>query len=115
MAEIAAAGVGFGIPIVGEFYGSRLVAGGGEEDVGVAPLLVRTAADLAQAQHLEERDGVLQRTDADHSVQIFSHWVSSSQRVRDFLRAVLSSSRHPNRFQPRMCTARARFHPVKIR
>jgi hypothetical protein len=61
MAEIAAAGVGLGIPVVGEFHGSRLVAGGGEEHVGVATLLVRTAADLAQAQHLEETDGVLRR------------------------------------------------------
>src|SRR6202049_3655235 len=33
----------------------------------------------------------------------------------NFLRAVLSWSRHPNRLQPRMCTARAHFHPVKIR
>src|SRR5438067_1827278 len=33
----------------------------------------------------------------------------------NFLRAVLSWSRHPNRLQPRMRTARARFHPVKIR
>src|SRR6516165_10214461 len=97
MAEIPAAGVGLGIPIVGEFHGSRLVARGGEEHVGVAALLVRTAADLAQAEHLEEGDSVLQRTNADHSVQIFSHWMSSGQRVRDFLRAVLSSSRHPNR------------------
>src|SRR6516162_5943800 len=29
--------------------------------------------------------------------------------------ALPSWSRHPNRFQPRMCTAGARFHPVKIR
>src|SRR3984893_13108320 len=28
---------------------------------------------------------------------------------------VPSGDRHPNRLQPRMCTARARFHPVKIR
>src|SRR4051794_23515551 len=82
MAEIAAAGVGLGIPIVGEFHGSRLVAGGGEEHVGVAAFLVRTAADLAQAEHLEEGDRVLQRTYADHGVQIFGHWVSSSQRSR---------------------------------
>src|ERR1700746_2403688 len=73
MSEIAAAGVGLGIPIVGEFHGSRLVAGGGEEHVGVAAFLVRTAADLAQAEHLEESDAVLQRTNADHCVQIFSH------------------------------------------
>src|SRR5215831_16025668 len=73
MAEIAAAGVGLGIPIVGEFHGSCLVAGGGEEHVGVAALLVRTAADLAQAQHPEEGDGVLQRTYTDHGVQIFGH------------------------------------------
>src|ERR1700741_117517 len=77
MAAIAAAGVGLGIPIVGEFYGSRLVAGGGEEHVGVAAFLVRTAADLAQAEHLEEADRVLERTYADHRVQIFGHWVSS--------------------------------------
>ena len=56
--------------------------GGGEEHVGVAALLVRTAADLAQAQHLEEGDGVLQRANADHRVQIFSHRVSSGSRVR---------------------------------
>src|SRR5438270_14046596 len=48
--------------------GSLLVAGGGEEHVGVAAFLVRAAADLAQAEHL-----VLQRTDADHRVQIFGH------------------------------------------
>jgi hypothetical protein len=29
--------------------------------------------------------------------------------------AVLSLGRHPNRIQPGICTARARFHPVKIR
>src|SRR5215471_10053087 len=29
--------------------------------------------------------------------------------------AVVSWGRHPNRLQPCMCTARARFHPVKIR
>src|SRR6202035_1370906 len=81
MSEITAAGVGLGIPIVGEFQGSRLVAGGGEEHVGVAAFLVRTAANLAQAEHLEEGDAVLQRTDADHGVQIFGHGVSSSQRV----------------------------------
>src|SRR6202041_4032045 len=50
-----------------------LVAGGGEDHIGVAAFLVRTAAELAQAEHLEEGDGVLQRTDADHGVQIFSH------------------------------------------
>src|SRR5216117_1874309 len=75
MSEIATAGVRLGIPIVGEFHRSRLVAGGGEKHVGVAAFLVRTAADLAQAEHLEEADGVLQRTDADHGVQIFSHGV----------------------------------------
>src|SRR5258707_14293233 len=80
MSEITAAGVGLGIPVVGEFQGSRLVAGGGEEYVGVAAFLVRTAADLAHADHLEESDAVLQRTNADHSVQIFSHWLSSGQR-----------------------------------
>src|SRR5438094_4726648 len=53
--------------------GSLLVAGGGEEHVSVAAFLVRAAADLAQAEHLEEGDGVLQRTDADHGVQIFGH------------------------------------------
>ena len=36
MSEIAAAGVRLRIPVVGEFHGSRLVAGGGEEHVGVA-------------------------------------------------------------------------------
>src|SRR3984893_9024142 len=82
MAKIAAAGVGLGIPIVGEFHGSRLVARGGEEHVGVAAFLVRTAADLAQTEHLEEGDRVLERTYADHRVQIFSHGVSSGQRVR---------------------------------
>ena len=39
MAEITAAGVGLGIPSVGEFHGSRLVAEGGEEHVGVAAFL----------------------------------------------------------------------------
>src|SRR5579863_940037 len=77
MAEIAAAGVRLGIPVVREFHGSRFVAGCGEEDVGVAALLVGTAADLAQAEHLEEGDGVLERTDADHGVQVFRHGVSS--------------------------------------
>src|SRR5271157_6355038 len=75
-------GVGLGVPVVGELHGSSLVAGGGEEHVGVAAFLVRTAADLAQAEHLEEGDRVLQRTYADHGVQIFSHGVSSGQRVR---------------------------------
>src|SRR6185437_6740486 len=79
--EIAATGVGLRIPIVGEFDGRLLVAGGGKEHVGVAAFLVRTAADLAQAEHLEEGDGVLQRTDADHRVQIFGHGVSSGRRV----------------------------------
>src|SRR6516165_12821474 len=65
MAEITAAGVGLGIPVVGEFHGGRLVAGGGEEHVGVAAFLVRTAADLAQAEYLEEGDRVFQRTYAD--------------------------------------------------
>src|SRR3954453_13464524 len=64
--------------------GSLLVAGGGEEHVGVAAFLVRAAADLAQAEHLEEADRVLQRAYADHSVQIFSHRVSSGQRSREF-------------------------------
>src|SRR5208282_1563007 len=73
MSKIAAAGIGLWIPIVGEFHGSRFVARGGEEYVGVAAFLVRTAADLAQAEHLEEGDRVLQRTYADHGVQIFSH------------------------------------------
>jgi hypothetical protein len=59
-----------------------LRAGGGEEHVGVAAFLVRTAADLAQAEHLEEGDRVLQRTYADHGAQIFSRGVSSGQRVR---------------------------------
>src|SRR6516162_10785555 len=77
MAEISAAGVGLRIPIVGEFHGSSLVTGGGEEHIGVAAFLVGTAADLAQAKHLEEGDRVLQRTDADHGVQILGHWVSS--------------------------------------
>src|SRR4051812_6124954 len=49
MPEIAAAGVGLGIPIVGEFDGSLLVTGDGEEHVGVAAFFVRTAAELAQA------------------------------------------------------------------
>src|SRR5947208_572493 len=31
------------------------------------------------------------------------------------LRAVSLWGRHPNRLQPGMCTARARFHPLKIR
>src|SRR6201997_803869 len=75
MSEITAAGVGLGVPIVGEFHGSALLAGGGEEHVGVAAFLVRTATDLAQAEHLEEGDRVLQRTYADHGVQIFSHSV----------------------------------------
>jgi hypothetical protein len=38
--------------------------------VGVPAFLVRTAAELAQAEHLEEGDGFLQRTDAYHGVQI---------------------------------------------
>jgi hypothetical protein len=33
-----------------------------------------------QAEHLEEGDAVLQRTDADHGVQIFGHGMSSGQR-----------------------------------
>src|SRR5271166_2009444 len=82
MSEIAAGGVRLGIPIVGEFQGSRLVAGDGEEHVSVAAFFVRASADLAQAEHLEEGDAVLQRTDADHGVQIFGHGVSSDQRVR---------------------------------
>src|SRR5215471_1138825 len=31
------------------------------------------------------------------------------------LRGIGLCGRHPNRLQPGMCTARARFHPVKIR
>src|ERR1700733_13864643 len=81
MPEIAAAGVRLGIPVVGEFNGSRLVARGGKEHVGVAALLVRTAADLPQAEHLEEGNAVLKRTDADHRVQIFGHGVSSGQEA----------------------------------
>src|SRR3954451_5043089 len=77
MPEIAAAGVGLGIPVVGELHGSFLVAWGGEEHVGVAAFLVRMAADLAQTEHREEGDGVLQRADADHGMQVFGHEVSS--------------------------------------
>ena len=31
MSEITATGIGLGIPIVGEFHGSRIVVGGGED------------------------------------------------------------------------------------
>src|SRR5271157_4541489 len=82
MSEIAAAGVGLGVPVVGELHGSSLVAEGGEEHVGVAAFLVRTAADLAQAEHLEEGDRVLQRAYADHGVQIFGHWGVLRSAVR---------------------------------
>src|SRR5690348_7162732 len=58
MPEIAATGVRLGIPVVGELHGSRFIAGCGEEHVGVAALLVRTAAELAQAEYFEEGDGV---------------------------------------------------------
>jgi hypothetical protein len=73
--------IGLGIPVIGELHGGLLVTGGGEEHVGVAAFLVRPAVDFAQAQHLEEGDGVFQRTDADHGVQIFGHGISSGQRA----------------------------------
>jgi hypothetical protein len=79
MAEVAATRVRLGIPVVGELHRGRFIAGRGEEHVGVAAFLIRTAANLTQAEHLEEGDGVLQRSDADHGVQIFGHGVSSGQ------------------------------------
>src|SRR5579863_3537775 len=73
MPEIAAAGIGLRIPIVGEFHRGFLVTGGGEKHVGVSPFLVRAAANLLEAQYFEEGESVLKRTDADHGVQIFGH------------------------------------------
>jgi hypothetical protein len=62
MPEIVAASVMLGVPILGELQASHFVAGCGEEHVGAAALLVRTAADFAQAEHLQEGNAVFQTT-----------------------------------------------------
>ena len=68
MPEIAPARVALLIPVMGKFDGRCLIAGGGEEDVGVAALFVGAAADFAQAEDREERDGGFEVADADHGV-----------------------------------------------
>jgi hypothetical protein len=85
MAEVAAAAVLFGIPVVRQLdFGEALLPRCGKEDEGEAPLLAVDPTDFVQTDEVEEADRRVGVSDADHGVQKFGHGLRKLVRLGGF-------------------------------